>query len=208
MPHVFTEAVTPRLIVQARLGDESVRVWRASAGRPYDTFIGLTDLISGTFHMRPCVSETADRGIYASLFLYRDRARVQHKFRTSKIAAESYYGVNNIVVVPYELAGNPQGVDGFAHSTLCNRVGVSGHDALGWAIKGNAGGQGVSRTGEMAFSSGRNIGKFPAVARPAGQAGRDLPSPWAQFVLNIIARDLHVSTGAFAVDQRRWPGVD
>ena len=199
-PPPFTERVPRSLLSRSSVHPRSIELWNLSQNRYYDTFIGLTDITDGTFHMRPCVKATNDPLIYESLFL---DPRTNRARRTAKIAAESYYGANDIIVVPDQIAGNLQGVDGFAHRTLCNRVLVSQANCLGWGIIGNAGGQSNPEGG---FSSGRNMGKFQLVnGRPNYQEGRDLPSTWAQFVLDKLKRDL--GNNNFIVNQNKWPGV-
>ena len=199
----FTEAVPPHLLYSGRMHPDSIHLWGLSQNRRFDTFIGLTDITNGQFHMRPCVKSTEDPDVYQSLFLGMSGGE-QVAARTAKLAAESYYGPDAIIVVPHAMANAPQGVDGFAHMTLCNRVQVAQHDCIGWAIKGNAAG---SQPPIAVFSSGRNIPHFAGLqGRPPGQQSRDLPTNWARFVLAVLKRDL--AAGQFAIDQNKWPGVN
>lgn len=195
---------------------ESVARWKASAGRRYDTFIGITTLADAAFHLYPVFVRYVDRTTYTraqhgqlmrlgqniapddllTTILIRDRP-AKEQFRAAEVLAA--YGPGNFIVTTPDLQFS---WDGQAHQECCRKARVMETEVLGWSIKGSNN-KGNSVT--VRFVSSRNMGHFkPRTKERPGREGRDVPKQWARWIADVLMRDLNLKSGKFFGKTPEW----
>ena len=195
------KTVPNTLITGGQLTPESITAWNRSAGRPGDSFIGVTNLNSGACNLFPCFTEDAGNPLnVTTIFGVTD---------TKANVNAVYHGRE--IIAPAVLFG---GIDGYFHKQACAKAGVPETEAIGWAIPGSKNNTGAN---EIRFVSGRNLGKFED--RPTGLKGnglahnevnmgghimtreaRDLPKAWKQWIQGILVAGLNLTVTSDARD--------
>ncbi|SAL65511.1 hypothetical protein AWB68_03628 [Caballeronia choica] len=181
--------------IKGSLTAESTELWNLSKGRRYDSFVGVTSLINGQFHLYPVFTQIkGDPANYKTIW------QESGALKTVPIAeVEGVYGKKAIILPDMERAR----MDGLAHQSACVKAGLREEEVVGWSIKGNA-----AVGGTIRFVSGRNLDKFvprspkgAEKAEKANKESRDLPETWALWVAETLSDELNLrpdTTGVFS----------
>jgi hypothetical protein len=158
-------------------------LWQASHGRFADTFIGITDLRTGTFYIYPMFTmKVRSEDTCTSIFFSDAPSKTLTEHRVAEVKAA--YG-EKAIIIDYAAS-----IDGQGHQAACLKAQVSEAEALGWSIKGNCN---HNIPFSIRFVSSRNNDKFEQRATSApGKEARDMPKAWAIWIAEVLKNELNL----------------
>ena len=177
---------------EGRFEARSLAAWHASAARPNDTFVGITDLDTRTHYFRPAFTKMRDGTL-----------KTVKGDVTTQAEVDRVYGRGVALVIDYSQTNGLQ--TGIYHTTLRRIAGQ--RDAVGWSLYGSKG----SRSCVIKYDSGQNASLVSPTTADELEALHDpsFPSSTAESPLERIqewlARQRQNPTPPPNLDHRTLP---